>query len=100
VGVVRLAAKQADTNLTNFIPPYNSPKMFKNLFNDSDKTINPVHVIAIALTTASIAWVSWLVYKNSALPDLTGVAWLLGGSGAANVAHKAEDILEKFKNAN
>jgi hypothetical protein len=29
--------------------------------------------------------------------NLGGAAELLGGSGAVNVAHKAEDIIAKFK---
>jgi hypothetical protein len=67
------------------------------LVNDSEKKVNPAHVVAFSLVFASIFWVSYLVYKNKAMPDLSGVAMLLGGSGAMNIAHKAEEIIDKFK---
>ena len=70
---------------------------WKGLINDAQKDVNPAHVIALALTFASICWVSYLVYKNLTLPDLSGIAYLLGGSGAMNVANKAEEIVAKFK---
>jgi hypothetical protein len=69
----------------------------KSLFNDQDKTVNPVHVMAYALTAASIAWVSFLVFKTRTMPDVTGVAYLLSATGVANVAHKFEDIVAKVK---
>ncbi len=70
---------------------------WSGLINDADKQINPAHVVALSLTAAVIGWVTYLVIKTHVLPDLTGPAYLLGGSGAMNVAHKAEDILAKFK---
>jgi hypothetical protein len=69
----------------------------KAFFNDQDKSVNPAHVVAATLVTASIVWVTYLVLKNHVLPDLTGIAYLLGGSGAMNVAQKMEDIVAKFK---
>ena len=65
--------------------------------NDSDKSVNAAHCVAFLLTFSSIAWVTYLVHKNSTLPDLSGIAYLLGGSGAMNVCSKAEDIIAKFK---
>jgi hypothetical protein len=69
----------------------------KSMFLDDDKTVNPAYVIAFALVAASICWVSYLVIKNHTMPDLTGIAYLLGGSGAMNLAHKMEDIVGRFK---
>ena len=69
----------------------------KNCLDDSDHTVNPAHVVAFALTGAVIVWVSWIVFKTRALPDLQGPAFLLGGSGAMNVAHKFEDIVASFR---
>ena len=69
----------------------------KAFFNDADKSVNPAHVVAATLVTASIGWVTYLVLKNHVLPDLAGIAYLLGGSGAMNVAQKMEDIVAKFK---
>jgi len=46
---------------------------------------------------ASVSWVSFLVIKNHTMPDLTGIAYLLGGSGAMNICHKAEDIVGSFR---
>lgn len=71
--------------------------LFKSSFDDRDKSVNPSHVIAFMLVTASIVWISFLVYKNLALPELSGVAYLLGGSGAMNIASKMEEIVGKFK---
>lgn len=70
---------------------------FGSAILDDDGTVNPAHLIAMVLAAASVLWVSYLVYTTRALPDLTGVAYLLGGSGLMNVAHKAEDIIAKFK---
>jgi hypothetical protein len=64
---------------------------------DNDGTLNPAHVVAFALTGAAITWVSFLVYKNHTLPDLNGIAWLLGGSGAVNIAHKAEEMVAALR---
>lgn len=70
----------------------------KSMFLDNDGTVNPAHVIAAVLTFASIFWVTYLVIHNGEMPDLAGVAYLLGGSGAINVAHKMEDIVANFRN--
>jgi hypothetical protein len=69
---------------------------FKAIFDDRDKSVNASHCIAFLLTFSSIAWVTYLVHKNHILPDLSGIAYLLGGSGAMNVANKMEDIVAKF----
>jgi hypothetical protein len=68
----------------------------KALFND-DPSINTAHAIAILLVLASVGWVTFLVVKNHTLPDLSGVAYLLGGSGAMNVCSKVESIVARFK---
>lgn len=68
------------------------------LINDAEKQVNPAHVIALLLTVAVIAWGCWEAYHTHAMPsNLSGAAELLGGSGAVNVAHKAEDIIAKFR---
>jgi hypothetical protein len=65
--------------------------------DDKDSSVNAAHLTAFVLVMASICWVTYLVIKNSAMPDLSGVAYLLGGSGAMNVCSKAESIIAKFK---
>jgi hypothetical protein len=70
---------------------------FRAIFDDRDKSVNAAHFLAVLLTVSSIAWVTYLVHKNSLLPDLSGIAYLLGGSGAMNVANKFEDVVAKFK---
>ena len=68
------------------------------LVNDAEKQINPAHVIALILTVAVVVWGCWEAFHTHAMPsNLGGAAELLGGSGAVNVAHKAEDIIAKFK---
>ena len=69
----------------------------KDFVDDRAKNINPIHVITAALAAASIVWVSYLVGKNHTLPELSGVAQLLGGAGVANACHKAEDIIGALK---
>jgi hypothetical protein len=69
----------------------------KAIFDDRDKSVNASHCIAFLLTVSSVVWVSYLVIKTHVLPELSGVAYLLGGSGAMNVANKMEDIVAKFK---
>lgn len=65
--------------------------------DDREKSVNPIHIMMAALVLASIFWVTFLVVKNHIMPELTGVATLLGGGGVANIAHKADDIIAKFK---
>jgi hypothetical protein len=65
--------------------------------DDREKSVNPVHVMMGLLVLASISWVTFLVIKNHTMPELTGVATLLGGGGIANACQKAEDIVAKFK---
>jgi hypothetical protein len=69
----------------------------KSFLDDREKSVNPAHAIALILVLASIGWVTYLVVHNHALPDLAGVAYLLGGSGAMNIAQKAEVIVDKFR---
>ena len=69
----------------------------RSFVNDQDKTLNPAHVVAGTLVIASIGWVTYLVLKNHTMPDLSGIAYLLGGSGAMNIAQKAEAIVDKFR---
>jgi len=69
----------------------------KSALQDNDGTLNPTHLIAFILVIASVSWVSFLVIKNHTMPDLTGIAYLLGGSGAMNICHKAEDIIGSFR---
>lgn len=68
------------------------------LINDAEKQVNPAHVIALLLTVAVVAWGFIEIFHTHAMPsNLGGAAQLLGGAGAVNVAHKAEDIIAKFK---
>jgi hypothetical protein len=73
--------------------------VFKNSVDDSNTSVNPAHVIALAITAAAIFWVSWIVIHTRTMPDLNGIAYLLGGSGAVNLAHKAEEIVNSIKKA-
>jgi len=70
----------------------------KAVFDDRDKSVNAAHVVAFLLVVSSIFWVTYLVLKNphSPMPELSGIAYLLGGSGAMNIANKMEDIVTKF----
>lgn len=69
----------------------------KALVDDDIKDVNPAHVVALLLTVGVLFWVSWIVIHTRTMPDLAGPAYLLGGSGAMNVAHKFESIVESFK---
>jgi len=66
--------------------------------DDREKSVNPVHVIMGLLVLSSIGWVSYIVFKTLKMPDLTGVAYLIGGGGAANLCQQATDIVAKFTN--
>lgn len=69
----------------------------EKFLDDREKSVNPVHVMMSLLVLASIGWITFLVLKNHQMPELTGVATLLGGGGVANICQKAEDIAAKFK---
>jgi hypothetical protein len=64
--------------------------------NDQEKKVNPVHVVMVVLILAIIVWGSYIVYRTVHMPDLQGAAELLGTTGLANLAHKAEDIASAF----
>lgn len=70
---------------------------FKGLIDDSEKSVNPIQVITIALGLAIIVWGSHVAFHTHAMPNLTGIGEALGGAGLANAAHKAEDIIDKLK---
>jgi hypothetical protein len=73
---------------------------FNKLVDDKAKEINPAHVMAFMLVVAVIGWGCWEAYHTGAMPSgdhLDGAAKLLGGSAAVNIAHKAEDIIARFK---
>jgi hypothetical protein len=70
---------------------------FKGLVDDRMKDVNPVQVITIALGLAIIVWGSHVAFHTHAMPNLNGIGEALGGAGLANAAHKAEDIIDKFK---
>lgn len=70
------------------------------LVNDTEKTVNPAHAMALLLVIAVIGWGCWEAYHTGRMPSgdgLDGAAKLLGGASAVNIAHKAEDIIAKFK---
>ncbi len=69
----------------------------EKFLDDREKSVNPIHVLMSLLVLAAIGWVTFLVIKNHQMPELTGVATLLGGGGVANIAQKAEDIAAKFR---
>lgn len=67
------------------------------MVNDAEKSVNPMIVITILLTVAVIAWGCWESYHTLHMPgNLSGAAELLGGTAAANLAHRASDIVEKM----
>jgi hypothetical protein len=70
---------------------------FKGLIDDRIKDVNPIQVITIALGLAIIVWGSHVAFHTHAMPNLAGIGEALGGTALANVAHKAEDIADKFK---
>ena len=72
-------------------------RFIKLFLDDRERSVNPIHFLMLMMITASIGWVTFLVLKNHALPDLSGIAYIMGGGGAANLAQKAEDIVSKFK---
>lgn len=67
------------------------------VFNDAEKSVNPIHILMGILVLSAVGWVWFLVIKNHTLPELSGIATLLGGGGIANICHKAEDIVASFK---
>lgn len=74
---------------------------FLNKFlNDSEKSVNPAWVITGLLTVAIIAWGCWEAYHTHAMPNrLSDAAYLLAGASGTNLAHKAEDMIAKFRGA-
>lgn len=71
---------------------------FAKMVNDSEKSVNPMIVITCMLTVAVIGWGCWEAYHTNRMPsNLTDAAYLIGGTAAANLAHKAGDIVDKFK---
>lgn len=68
--------------------------------DDRDHRVNPASALAALLVLASITWVTALVFHNWVLPDLTGIAYLLAGSGAMNIGNKMDRIVGQFRDPN
>jgi hypothetical protein len=73
---------------------------YRQFLDDRDHRVNPASALAALLILASIVWVTALVFHNWALPDLTGIAYLLAGSGAMNIGNKMEGIVGQFRDPN
>lgn len=67
------------------------------IVDDREKSVNPIHVIMIVMVLNCIGWVWYLIIKNHIMPELSGIAMILGGGGVANMAQKAEEIVTKFR---
>lgn len=68
------------------------------MVDDTEKSVNPMIVITIMLTVAVIAWGCWEAYHTNRMPsNLNDAAYLIGGTAAANLAHKAGDLADKFR---
>lgn len=52
-----------------------------------------------AVTLSVIGWVSYIVAKTHALPDLGGAATLLAGGNAAYATNQAKKVAEAIKGA-
>jgi hypothetical protein len=70
---------------------------WSKVIDDRQKEINPIHIMMAFLMVNSVAWVWYLILKNRVMPELQGVALLLGGGGIANLVHKADDIIAGFR---
>ena len=66
-------------------------KFIKAFLDDKDSSVNPIHVIMVFLVVNAVGWVWYLVLHNKVMPELGGVAMLLGGGGAANLAYGRSD---------
>ncbi len=52
-----------------------------------------------AIVLSVLSWVTYLVFKNHAIPDLTGPSWfLVTGTGIHYGTNKAPDIMAAFRN--
>jgi hypothetical protein len=67
------------------------------LINDAEKQVNPIHVMTGLLVVAIVVWGTHVAFHTHSMPSLEGIGYALGGTGLANAAHKAEDIVAKFK---
>jgi hypothetical protein len=72
-------------------------KFLSKLLDDRELSVNPIHVVMIFLVLNAVGWVWYIVLHSKALPELSGIAMLLGGGGMANLAQKAESIVDKFR---
>jgi len=70
----------------------------KSFLDDREKSVNPIHIIMVFIVLNAVGWVWYSIAKSPThvLPELSGIAMLLGGGGVANMAHKAEDIVAKL----
>lgn len=75
-------------------------EFFRAFLDDRDHQVNPASALAALLVLSSIVWVTALVFHNWALPDLTGIAYLLAGSGAMNIGNKMSSIVGQFRDPN
>lgn len=67
----------------------------KSTFSEPDGTGSASRVLAGASVTSVLSWVTYVVIKNGALPDLSGAALFLSASFSGYAVNQARRAFDK-----
>lgn len=67
----------------------------KSTFSEPDGTGSASRVLAGTSVTAVLAWTTYVVIKNGALPDLSGAALFLSASFSGYAANQIRRAMDK-----
>lgn len=69
----------------------------KSTFSEPDGTGSASRVLALLAILSNIAWVSFVVVRTHALPDLSGSAMYIGASFSGYAANKISGAIKRDK---
>lgn len=72
----------------------------KSTFSEPDGTGSASRVLALVAILSNIVWVSFVVIKTHAMPDLSGSAMYIGASFSGYAANKISTVFKKDRDEN
>lgn len=69
----------------------------KSTFSESDGTGSASRVLSGAVILSTISWITYLVLKNNALPDLSSASLFVGSGSSIYGMNKLSEALKKKK---
>ena len=72
-------------------------KFLKSTFSERDGSASSTRVLAGSVVLSTLAWVTFLVIKNHALPDLSGASLFVGSGFSGYGVNRLSEVMKKDK---